>query len=208
MHGAHLHGVQCTRAHTPSDVSAERRPTAASAHHTPNLEPCPVQVSGLSRALCSYARSHASDIASVGAKASNCGTIGQVRSCHSPHTWALCACLLKHCSELPHHAQLDSPKQAEHVRCAGHAAAGFFFASLASFACFASSAARAPAPFRVNRRCELFGSCQRHRHVLRSSIAKNRQFDGVSGCVGSNGHDEFRRLGDDVAIDSSNDVTV
>ena len=78
------------------------------------------------------------------AKAFSVGTLGQVRSCHSPHTWALCACLLKHCSELPHHAQLDSPKQAEHVRCAGHAAAGFFFASLAS-ALFVASAAQ-PAP--------------------------------------------------------------
>ena len=67
---------------------------------------------------------------------------------------------------------------------------------------------RVPAPLGVNRRCELFGSGQRHRHVLRPSIAKNRQLDGVSGCIGSNGHDEFRRLGDDVAIDSGNDVTV
>ena len=78
------------------------------------------------------------------AKAFSVGTLGQVRSCHSAHTWPLCACLLKHCSELPHHAQLDSPKQAEHVRCAGHAAAGFSFASLAS-AFFVASAGQ-PAP--------------------------------------------------------------
>ena len=40
------------------------------------------------------------------AKAFSVGTLGQVRSCHSAHTWPLCACLLKHCSELPHHAQV------------------------------------------------------------------------------------------------------
>ena len=65
---------------------------------------------------------------SLSAKALSVGTIGHVRSCHSPHTWPLCvcACLLKHCSELPHHAQLDSPKQEEHVRCAGQVALSFF----------------------------------------------------------------------------------
>ena len=82
------------------------------------------------------------------AKAFSVGTLGQVRSCHSAHTWPLCACLLKHCSELPHHAQLASPKQAEHVRCAGHAAAGSFFASdfasLASALLVASAAQPAP----------------------------------------------------------------
>ena len=78
------------------------------------------------------------------AKAFSVGTLGQVRSCHSAHTWPLCACLLKHCSELPHHAQLDSPKQAEHVRCARHAAAGSFFASLASTLFVASAAQPAP----------------------------------------------------------------
>ena len=56
----------------------------------------------------------------LGANAWSVGTIGQVRSCHSPHTWPLCACLLKHCSDPLHHAQLGSPKQEEHVRCAGH----------------------------------------------------------------------------------------
>lgn len=62
---------------------------------------------------------------SLSAKALSIGTIGQVRSCHSPHTWPLCACLLKHCSELPHQPQLASPKQDEHVRCAGHVALSF-----------------------------------------------------------------------------------
>ena len=62
---------------------------------------------------------------SLVSKALLIGTIGHVRSCHSPHIWLLCACRSKHCSDAPHHVHSGLSRHDEHVRCAEHS--GFLY---------------------------------------------------------------------------------